>query len=358
MTDQLETSDLERVADDFRRALLRRDKDAATEMVRRYGGIWQRIKVELAALEKEIALARKNGEAIDLAWLLRERRLERLQVQVASEMRGFAAYADTAIAQQQIEAAMLADAHALTLVETAAAPLAAKIAGVWDHLAAGAIQEIVGATRDGTPLRGILDRVGAEASAAAQDALIQGVALGQSPRETARGVRRAMGKGLSNALRISRTETLRAYREATRVVWQQNDQFVKGWQWRAACDGRTCAMCWAMHGTIHRMDERLDDHPNGRCQMMPVLRSWDEIGKALGVDMSGMSEDEVEQVVGSELFEKAGDDVQRRVLGTGYDAWKSGKVTLQDFVGRKRSQKWGTMRYAKSVRAILGEKAD
>lgn len=43
------------------------------------------------------------------------------------------------------------------------------------------------------------------------------------------------------------------------------------------------------------------------------------------------------------------------VLGkAAFQAYKAGAVSLQDFVGRKRSQQWGTMRYTRSLRDILG----
>ena len=44
-----------------------------------------------------------------------------------------------------------------------------------------------------------------------------------------------------------------------------------------------------------------------------------------------------------------------RVLGkAGAAAYRAGEVKLQDFVGRRYSEEWGTTRYAKSLREILG----
>ena len=92
-----------------------------------------------------------------------------------------------------------------------------------------------------------------------------------------------------------------------------------------------------MDGTVHRLNERLDDHPNGRCVMAPLPK--------------GMPRPE--RQTGAEWFAAQSEDVQRQVLGRdGYEAYRNGEVTLGDFVGRKRSAEWGTMRYARSLKAI------
>jgi hypothetical protein len=43
-------------------------------------------------------------------------------------------------------------------------------------------------------------------------------------------------------------------------------------------------MCWAMHGTVHTLDERLDDHPNGRCTAIPHFREGGSVAAAVQVE--------------------------------------------------------------------------
>ena len=43
-------------------------------------------------------------------------------------------------------------------------------------------------------------------------------------------------------------------------------------------DDRVCCSCLALHGTEFPLDETLDDHPNGRCAMIPVTPSWSDLG--------------------------------------------------------------------------------
>lgn len=108
--------------------------------------------------------------------------------------------------------------------------------------------------------------------------------------------------------------------------------------------------CWAMHGTEHTLDERLDDHPNGRCSMIPWTKTWEELG------FTGISETRASVPKGVDLFERLPDADKKRILGkAGFRAYKEGAVKMEDFVGRKGSREWGTMRYARSLRDILGD---
>ncbi|NPV85996.1 MAG: hypothetical protein HPY45_08320 [Anaerolineae bacterium] len=176
---------------------------------------------------------------------------------------------------------------------------------------------------------------------------------------TIRSARKALGTTLSRALRIARTETLRAHREATRASYQANSDLVDGWIWHSALGERTCAACWAMHGTFHTLDERLDDHPNGRCAMVPATRSWAELGRKYGLDFGDVEETPPKITLGVDLFERLPVETQIKILGPAkYAAWEDGKFALGDVVGRKRSREWGTHRYEKSLVELLGaEKA-
>lgn len=67
------------------------------------------------------------------------------------------------------------------------------------------------------------------------------------------------------ALRISRTEMLRAYREATRRNYQANGDIVPGWRWLCAKQPRTCAARLAMDGT-HKCRDQTADNVSGACR--------------------------------------------------------------------------------------------
>ena len=119
--------------------------------------------------------------------------------------------------------------------------------------------------------------------------LVRGMQLGLNPRETAR--RTVLGNRmvqafehgfnlpLNRALIITRTEQIDAARDAAALTHQANADLLRGWQWVAQLDTRTCPSCWAQHGTEHPLDEPGPwDHQQGRCTRMPVTRTWADLG--------------------------------------------------------------------------------
>lgn len=320
----------------FRAELLRMERAAASAMVREYGTAWQRLRSQLDALLQQIAVARQVGEDVSPTWLFRSSRLQSLLMQVEQEIARFVDYAEPTVREQQRLAVEAAMQHAGEMVHLVADE--AGVAVSFARLPGEAVTDLIGFTESG-PLRVLLDKLGPSVSEGFRQAMIESLVLGRNPRETARRVRREFSVGLARALRISRTETLRAYREATRRSYQTNSDVVEGWIWLAAKQPRTCPMCLAMDGTFHQLSERLNDHPNGRCVMVPAIR--------------GVARPKYE--TGAEWFDRQDEATQRTVLGrAGYEAYRGGAVQLSDFVGRRQSRDWGTTRYARSLAQILG----
>lgn len=229
------------VARRHRSALLSNERQAASEMVRVYGAIWQRLRAELLFLLEEMAQAQSEGVAIDEAWLYRQTRYETLIRQAEAELRWFAQYASERVRQEQAAAVEAATANAEEQVRTILNK--AGISTSWVQLPADVLEDLVGFTGNGSPLRELLETFGSTAAQNIRDSLLEGVAQGWNPERTAAKVRQFFGGDLVRALRISRTETLRAYREATLRSYQANEDVVDGWIWNAACTERTCAMC-------------------------------------------------------------------------------------------------------------------
>ncbi|MCU0502860.1 MAG: phage head morphogenesis protein, partial [Anaerolineae bacterium] len=222
------------VAEAQRAALLRGERQAASELVHAYGGIWQRMQALLDELLRQKADADARGQAVDENWLFRYNRLETLQRQAEAELRVFIEFADPLITRQQWQAtsAALDDTEALT--REALAGQKASMSVIWNRLPREALADLIGFTANGSPLRALLDELGPVASTAVRDTLLQGVALGWNPKKIAREMRQALGGNLVRALRISRTETLRAYREATFRSYAANSDVIDGWIWLSA----------------------------------------------------------------------------------------------------------------------------
>ena len=97
-----------------------------------------------------------------------------------------------------------------------------------------AVEQIVGATADASPLARVLASLAPDAAAGVRQALITAVATGLGPRQTAALVKKSFGIPLKRALTIARTEHLRAFRESSRQAWAQQRDVVQGWLWLAA----------------------------------------------------------------------------------------------------------------------------
>jgi len=305
-------------------------------MVEAYGGIWQRLRARIEELVRQYEEAAVTGSPVSASWAFEQDRLQTLQRQVEAELARFSRDAESLIVRAERDAIAAAAEHPQEVIQAAYRGVSVG----WNRLPADAVTDLVGFMRNGSPLRALLDRLGPESSRVVRDGLIQGLALGQNPRAVAAAIRGEFGGNLSRALTVSRTETLRAYREATLRSYQANSDIVVGWRWTASKSGRTCAACLAMDGTIHPNSERMDDHPNGRCVETPVPRGMESL---------------TSWETGAQWFARQPENVQHQVLGNaGFNAYKAGAVSLSDFVGQSQSKAWGSTRYARSLKAVLG----
>lgn len=187
-----------------------------------------------------------------------------------------------------------------------------------------------------SPLRQLLARDLPEAGVEAfRQEWSKGLLTGKNPNLIAKQVvKRISQLSLSRAQLIARTEFHRAYREGKRSQYLSTDT-VSGWTWRAACDRRTCAVCWGMHGTVHDKYETLEGHPNCRCVMVPMTRSWEELG------IGNVSDTRPQIESGEDRFARLPPSMQQQILGPGrYKMYQEGR-SLQSMIGRRESPLWG-----------------
>jgi SPP1 gp7 family putative phage head morphogenesis protein len=321
------TSALDATAAQFRAALLRRDEAALKRLMAAYGPVYARIQADVAKLTAQIAAARAAGAICAL------------QRQVVAE---WARYAETASqvitdTQRQAVAEATTEAHALTVaaLDDAGVAVGADVA----RLHPAAVADLVGVLGDGSPLRALLDQLGQQAARDVGQALTHAVAVGRSPRQTARDIRAALGGDLNRALTIARTEHLRAYRGASLRSYQENSDLLRGWQWRASPSRRTCPVCLAMDGQEFSLEEPFGSHVNCRCTPIPLLRDRETPPRETG----------------EAWFARQHADVQRAMLGPGKHAlYQEGTISLRDLVGVKDDPQWGRGRYQRSLRELRG----
>lgn len=348
-------ADLYELADRFHDQIVARDAKATGRLVRGYGQTWSEIRKRLDELEAR----RKAAGDAGLNWLFsrdaeaeepedRERsRLENLLREVEEQLRIFIEFADPLITQEQSQAVEAAQKHAAALVEAQVSAMADKPAGVrvsFQRLPKAALQELVGFTGDGTPLRALLDELGPSASESVRKHLVQGIGTGRGIKQTAKLIKEDLGGDLVRALRISRTETLRAYRESSIRGFQANADVVEKWRWTASRSARTCAMCLAMDGQEFPVTEHFGSHVNCRCTPVPVVKSLAEI-----VGDPSIPDTRPRRDTGPEWFAKQPESTQLQILGPGkLQAYKDGKFQLQDLVGFRQDAKWGPVRWERN----------
>jgi SPP1 gp7 family putative phage head morphogenesis protein len=338
-------ADIYELAHIFRLGILRRERKTAALLASDYREAAKAMRADLDSLLVKIAEAREAGETVGESWLLRQRRFESLLIQVDEEIRKFSAIAEGRIIEAQGQAIEASLAQSYELMSAALG----DIPGVnitFHRLPRLAVENLAGFLSDSSPLSSILSALSADAVSVVRASLINGVVSGQGVREIARGMREALGGNLRRAQVLARTEVLRAYRETSRQTYSANRDVLNGWRWHSALDRRTCAICYAMHGTLHGFNETLNDHPQGRCVMLPETKSYRELGLDIPDDRRPVES-------GESRFAKLTAEQQQAVLGRGaYERYRAGKLKLPDLVGERVDPKWGLVRYRKPLSEV------
>jgi SPP1 gp7 family putative phage head morphogenesis protein len=354
-------ADLYEQAQSFREQLLSGDRRTAAVMIRSYGTAYASIDREIDRIRMRIFDLRQQGvEKERFAPLLyQEKRVQALRDKTLAEIGKFAQRSDIVVGGAVGEAVIAGSQDAQRLMQTtipegiAVAPATIEGQPVTAFspdevgLRTGALEQLTGVIQPGQPVASLFQSLGPEAANTVTDALISGLALGKNPQEIARMMRDALGGNLTRALTIARTETLRAYREASRAEYLANQDVVDGWIWVSAASERTCASCWAQHGSEHPLDEVMATHPRCRCSMVPKTKTWEQLG-------FGRTPESVKIPQGSSLFAKLPVEQQQKILGPSkFTAYRGKKIALSDLVARRQSPVWGPSTSEASLRQAL-----
>jgi len=309
------------VAQQHKAALLQREATAMAEQARRWLQVEQSISAAMEALAQQMA----NGdEPVTASQLMRSRRYRALMEQTRDEMRRYERYMEGRIIDGQRVMITQAIEHSATAINAAA--VEAQITIPWNRLPVAQVETMVGLAGDGSPLSAII----ADAARAGPDAmvneLVSGIAIGRNPIEVARrAIRLGLGQSFTRMQAISRTEQLRVYR-ITSLESYRNSRVVVGYRRLSARDDRVCAACLMADGQQYPIDYGFDEHVQGRCTMIPVLRNVPP----------------VQYETGQEWFARQPESTQLAILGRGrFDLWRRGEASLSDMVSRDWSDTWG-----------------
>lgn len=344
-----------------RTAQARRQAVTEAQLASHYVAMRETLLRDLSSLTTQLAQTRARGEVVSQAWLGRQQRYRTLLQQITAQVDGYAQVAQQQTAQGRLSAALGGMAAGVALIEAsvpAAAPRAAL--GAFDRVPAHVVTQIAQRVGQGTPLGDLFQGWGEAAAREVGQTLVTAIGLGWGPRTTARAMAQTLGDAsYARALTIARTEMLGAWRDAQLASYRANADIIGGWLWSATKSPNTCAMCLAMDGTQHSLDESLDSHPNCRCAALPVTKSWSDILGAVGASAEGIRETAITATYqsGSDWFAAQSAETRSAILGPAKAAaYTAGDLTLDDLVGVAHDARWGTSRYEKSLKQ-LGLKA-
>lgn len=327
-----------------KRAVEAKDADALKEQTDAYQGVADAIRQALTRLLDQRAAAEAKGESVGLSWLFQRDRLTAMLDQARQQIDHYAARLGPAIAGYQRQAAGMAGAHSLEAVEAQIADdmQRLRVVSAWNRLPVGAIDHLIGALADGTPLSKRLEQIAPKAVPEIRRAIVQGFAVGKGAKALSKDVSDAANIARDDALRLVRNETLRAYRETARSTYEANSGTVSGWRWTASRSARTCAACLAMDGREFPADQPMMTHPCCRCVMSPVVRRPD-----------GSDEETKPRESAEDWLRRQDAAKQDTILGShaAGEAFRAGKVALIDFVGVKQSDQWGNSIQARSLKS-------
>ena len=328
--------DLLTIVDQFRAAMERQDEAALKRLIDVYGRSYKRLDALAQALAERI-----GTDAPTRAQVARMMQWKALQEQMVEELTGIQAITRDLLQEQGALNVAMGEKDAARMVGAALTGQPVILPG-FNRLNQDAIIALLGFL---SPEGELYKRVGELAGATSDyviEKLLEGVTLGYNPKKIARAFGDAYGRGLTDALRMVRTVQLYSYREANRASYTANSDVVKGWQWGATLDGLTCMSCIAQHGTIHPLDERLNDHHNGRCAMIPVTILFPP----------------AIQENGEEWFSKQPEGAQRNMMGgTFYDAYKGGAFKFGELSAEHEDSVYGEMRSVAPLWKLLGAEA-
>jgi SPP1 gp7 family putative phage head morphogenesis protein len=330
--------DIIQIANQYRAAILKKERAAAVRLIDAYGTAWARLKKNLDKLTEQISDARAKGETVNQFWLVRQERYFLLLRQVSGEMAKFADVAEATITKQQSAAVKAGLSDSVKLMETAAD--SASISSTFNKLPVAAVENLVGTLGNGSPLRTLLNQLAPSARQIVEQGLIEGVALGRNPTAIARQIREGLGGNMTRALTISRTEVLRSYRSASLASYRQNQDIISGWRWISSKSRRTCLNCLSRDGSIYPLTKPMPAHVRCRCTFAAVL----------------INAPTPDAETGTQWFERQPDEIKKEMMGAkAFAEYKAGKIGLKDFEGEKFNPLWGNSTYQRSLKEIQSQ---
>lgn len=206
---------------------------------------------------------------------------------------------------------------------------------------------------DGTPLTKWYSKLSGDTQTKINRAVRLSAAEGQTVDQLVQRIRGTRANNFSdgiiktttrNAEAIARTSLNNVANKARMETFMANSDLVKGYQWVATLDLKTCLVCGGLDKKIWKPDEPMRQPPahiNCRCSIVPALKSFSDIGVKTVREMPESFRASMNGAIPRSLsydqwLKTQPEDFQRQILGPKrFELYKSGKVRLSSFTDRK-----------------------
>jgi hypothetical protein len=138
---------------------------------------------------------------------------------------------------------------------------------------------------------------------------------------------------------------------ARMAVYQENQDIMKGYRWLSTLDSIICKVCVARSGAKWDLNfkpmgspafpfvRQGDLHSNCRCAVLPILKSYKELGADIQEPPTGTRASDLGQVPADLSFDgflkRHTKNYQDDLLGPGRaELWRAGKISLSDLVSQ------------------------
>ena len=182
-----------------------------------------------------------------------------------------------------------------------------------------------------------------------QSAVRQGLVGAETTPQIIKRVRGVLDLSKRNAETLVQTSVQSVANATREKIFADNNDIMSGKEWSAALDRRTCPTCGALDGKRWTTDGKPisnsmvyqipPKHFRCRCSMIPVLKTW----KELGINMDELSDSTRASMEGQVTDKTFSDWLKRktesdptfadRTLGKGRaEMFKNGKITLDQMI--------------------------
>ena len=182
-----------------------------------------------------------------------------------------------------------------------------------------------------------------------QSAVRQGLVGAETTPQIVKRVRDVMDLSKRNAETLVHTSVQSVANTTREKIFADNDDVMSGKEWSSALDRKTCPTCGALDGKRWTTDGKPIKHSmvyqippkhfRCRCSMVPVLKTW----KELGINMDELSDSTRASMEGQVTDKTFADWLKRktetdptfadRTLGKGRaELWRNGKITMDQMI--------------------------